>query len=103
MHKAALKAGMGSQSEKKRFVLVCLWMLWQRVLAPGECFEVASCFVFVHELHSPLHGQLSRKVGVAVLQDLVNVPSAHFQIGKPLSSPAFNFVITSPLKVPMSF
>lgn len=65
MHKAALKAGMGSQSEKKRFVLVCLWMLWQRVLAPGECFEVASCFVFVHELHSPLHGQLSRKVGVA--------------------------------------
>lgn len=59
MHQAALKAGLASQSEKKRFVLVCLWMLWQPVLAPGECFEVASCFVSAHELCSPLHGQPS--------------------------------------------
>lgn len=89
---------MGSQSEKKCFVLVCLWMLWQRVLASGECFEVASCFVSVHELYSPLHGQLSPQDWMAVLQDLVNAQSDHLQVAKPISSPAFSFVITSPLR-----
>lgn len=58
MYKTALKTGMESQSEKKCFVLVYLWMLRQYELASGEFFEVASCFVPMPEPCAPLHGQL---------------------------------------------
>lgn len=72
-------------------VWACLrWIFWSSFMFCAYAWT----------LHSFTWSAETTKVGMAVLQDLMNVWSVHLQIGKPFSSLVFNFVITSPVMLP---